>query len=71
MRSIPVKNLALAQTLGEMNHKRFINLQWKRVVKPQFQSINVTLANEMGQKVPFLSCGRINVTLAFRPTPRL
>ena len=70
LRSIPVKSLALAQTLGEMNHKSFTNLQWKRVKKPQFQSINVTLANEMGQKVPFLRCGRTNVTLAFRPTPR-
>ena len=70
LRSIPVKSLALVQTLGEMNHKSFSNLQWKRVIKSQFQSINVTLANEMGQKIPFLSCGRTNVTLAFRPTPR-
>ena len=69
LRSIPVKSLVLAQTLGEMNHKSFTNLQWKRVIKSQFQSINVTLANEMGQKIPFLSCGRTNVTLAFRPTP--
>ena len=63
LRSIPVKSLALAQTLGEINHKCFNNLQWKRVIKPQFQSINVTLTNEMGQKVPFM-------TLAFRPAPR-
>ena len=69
LRSIPVKSLVLAQTLGEMNHKSFTNLQWKCVIKSQFQSINVTLVNEMGQKIPFLSCGRTNVTLAFRPTP--
>ena len=70
LRSVPLKSVTMVQTLGEMNHKSFTNLQWKRVIKPQFQSINVFLANEMGQKMPFLSCGRTNVTLAFRPAPR-
>lgn len=70
LRSIPLKSVTLAHALGEMNHKSFNNLQWKRVIKPQFQSISITLANEMGQRMPFLSCGRTNVTLAFRPTPR-
>ena len=70
LRSIPYKSLSLAQTLGEMNYKSSTNLQWKRVIKPLFQSINVTLANEMGQKKSFLSCGRTYVTLAFRTTPR-
>ena len=70
MRSIPLKSIALAQTMGEVNHKSLTNLQWKRIVKPQFQSISLFLANEMGQKMPFLSCGRTNITLAFRPVPR-
>lgn len=70
LRSIPLKSVTLAQTLGEVNHKSFRNLQWKRVVKSQFQSITLTLANEIGQKMPFLSCGRTNVTIAFRPAPR-
>ena len=70
LRSIPLKSITLAQTMGEVNHKIFTNLQWKRIVKPQFQSISLTLANEMGQKMPFLSCGRTNITLAFRPAPR-
>ena len=70
LRSIPLKSMTLAHTMGEVNHKSFTNLQWKRIVKPQFQSISLTLANEMGQKMPFLSCGRTNITLAFRPAPR-
>ena len=70
LRSIPLKSITLAQTMGEVNHKSFTNLQWKRIVKPQFQSISLTLANEMGQKMPFLSCGRTNITLAFRPVPQ-
>ena len=70
LRSIPLKGIALAQTMCEVNHKSFTNLQWKRIIKPQFQSICLTLANEMGQKMPFLSCGRTNITLAFRPVPR-
>ena len=70
LRPIPLKSMTLAHTMGEVNHKSFTNLQWKRIVKPQFQSISLTLANEMGQKMPFLSCGRTNITLAFRPAPR-
>ena len=68
LRSIPLKSVTVAQTMGEVNHKSFANLQWKRIVKSQFQSISLTLANEIGQKMPFLSRGRTNVTLAFRST---
>lgn len=72
LRSIPLHATRMwaNTTVGEVNHKSFTNLQWKRVVKSQFQSISLTLANEVGQKMPFLSCGRTNVTLAFRPIPK-
>lgn len=71
LRSIPLNATRMwTNTVDEVNHKSFTNLQWKRVVKSQFQSISLTLANEVGQKMPFLSCGRTNVTLAFRPIPK-
>ena len=52
MRFISLKSMTLAHTMGEVNHKSFTTLQWKRIAKPQFQSISLTLANEMCQKMP-------------------
>ena len=42
------------------------NLQWKTVVKSSFQSISITLRDETGQLMPFLSVGRTCLTLKFR-----
>ena len=53
----------------EVNQRSFSNLQWKRIYKSQFQSITLTLDNEMGQRMPFLSCGHTSITLALRTKP--
>ena len=70
LRSIPLDRLSSAnQYRREVNHRSFSNLQWKRFYKSQFQPITLTLANEMGQRMPFLTCGRTSITLALRPKP--
>ena len=68
LRSIPLDSLSSTnQYIREVNHRSFSNLQWKTIYKSQFQSITLTLANEMGQRMPFLSCGRTSITLAPKP----
>ena len=50
----------------QQNYRTFGNLEWRRVVKSSIESILVSLRNETGQLVPFLSRGRTNLTLHFR-----
>ena len=50
----------------QQNYRTFDNLQWHRIVKSSIKSISVSLRNETGQLVPFLSRGRTNLTLHFR-----
>ena len=69
LRSIPLESLFSTKRRREVNHRSFSNLQWKRIYKSQFQSITLTLANELGQQMPFLSCGRTSITLALTPKP--
>ena len=71
LRSIPLESLSWTdhRERKEVNHRSFSNLQWKRIYKSEFQSITLTLANEMGQRMPFLSCGRTSITLALRTKP--
>ena len=69
LRSIPLESLFSTKRRREVNHRSFSNLQWKPIYKSQFQSITLTLANEMGQQMPFLSCGRTSIALALRPKP--
>ena len=49
-----------------LHYQTLTNLQWKRIVKTTVQSISISLRNETGQLVPFLSRDRTNVTLQFR-----
>ena len=49
-----------------ISYRSFSNLQWKTVVKSSFQSISITLRDETGQLMPFLSVGRTCLTLKFR-----
>ena len=49
-----------------LHYHTLTNLQWKRIVKTTVQSISISLPNETGKLVPFLSRGRTNVTLQFR-----
>ena len=71
LRSIPLESLSLTdqRERKEVNHRIFSNLQWKRIYKSQFQTITLILANEMGQRMRFLSCGRTSITLALRTKP--
>ena len=70
LRSIPLDSFSSTnQIRREVNHRSFSNLQSKRIYKSQFQSIILTLANEIGQRMPFLSCGRTSINLAYRPKP--
>ena len=71
LRSIPLESLSLTgnRQRKEVNHRSFSNLQWKRIYKTQFHPTTLTLANEMGQRMPFLSCGRTSITLALRTKP--
>ena len=70
LRSIPLDSLSSTnQYRREKNQRSFSNLQRKRIYKSQFQSNTLTLASETGQRMPFLSCGRISITLALRSKP--
>ena len=66
-RAIPLtEKLATGIQQQQQNYRTFGNLQWRCVVKSSIESISVALRNETGQLVPFLSCGRTNLTLHFR-----
>jgi len=67
LRAIPLtERPATANHEQQQNYRTFGNLQWRRVVKSSIESISVSLRNETGQLVPFLSRGRTNLTLHFR-----
>ena len=71
LRTILLESLSCTdqQERKEVNHRSFSNLQWKRIHKSQFQSITLNLANAMGQRMPFLSCGRTSIIFALRTKP--
>ena len=68
LRSIPLNSIA--HSIGSVNHKSFTNLQWKPIVKSHLQSITLSLANELGQKKPFLSGRRTNIDIALPLAPQ-
>ena len=45
-------------------------MQWKRLNKSNFQSITISLCDESGQLMPFVSIGRTIITLSFRRRKR-
>ncbi len=47
-------------------YKAFKRMQFKKVVKSTFHSVNIELRDEGGSPVPFLGTGRTNVTLLFK-----
>ena len=70
LRSVPFESLSNSgQKRREVDHRSFTILQQKRFCKSQFRSITLSLANEIGQTIPFLGCGRTDITLALRPKP--
>ena len=50
-------------------YRSFAKLQWKNVVKSSIESIKVSLIDEGGNFMPFLSIGRTCLTLQFRQLP--
>ena len=49
-----------------VHYRSFAKLQWKTVVKSAIQSISISLMDETGNLMPFLSIGRTCLTLKFR-----
>ena len=66
LRAIPLTERSTTAKHQQQNYRTFNNLQWRRIVKSSIESISVSLRNETGQLVPFLSRGRTNLTLHFR-----
>ena len=66
LRAIPLTERPATGNQQQLIYRTFGNLQWRRVVKSSIESISVSLRNETGQLVPFLSRGRTNLTLHFR-----
>ena len=66
LRAIPSNERQTAGSQQQQNYRTFGNLQWRRVVKSSIESILVSLRNETGHLIPFLSRGRTNLTLHFR-----
>ena len=62
LRVIPLQQTKDAATC----YRTFNKLQWKRLSRTSFQSITISLCDETGQPMPFVSIGRTNLTLAFR-----
>ena len=62
LRAIPLETNSAAA----ITSKTFNKLQWKRINKTNFQSITMSLCDERGHLMPFVSVGRTNLTLAFR-----
>ena len=60
LRAIPLTERPATGNQQQQNYRTFGNLQWRRVVKSSIESISVSLRNETGQLVPFLSRGRTN-----------
>lgn len=67
LRAIPLDaNQTKNGSHQRQNYQTFGNLQWRRIVKSSLESITISLRNESGQLIPFLSRGRTNITLQFR-----
>ena len=70
LRTIALPNNSTQKTQNTITcHQSFSNFQWKNVVKSSFQSINITIRDETGQLMPFLSIGRSWLTLKFQFLP--
>ena len=62
LRAIPLDT----STRSAICSKTFYKLQWKPINKKNFESITITLCDEGGQLMPFVSVGRTNLAVAFR-----
>lgn len=49
-----------------MNYQTFQNLQYKKLLKNSFHSVQVELRDDKGELLPFLSIGITRLTLVFR-----
>ena len=63
-----VKNDDIISTGQYMNYQKFPNLQFKKILKNSFHSINLELRDSYGEKVPFNSVGVTRAVLIVRKT---
>ena len=55
------------KTTGQyLNYQTFSNLQFRRLLKNSFHSINTDLRDTSGEKIPFVSVGLTRLVLMFR-----
>ena len=66
LRAIPLNERQTGGSQQQQIYRLFGNLQWHRIVKSSIESISVSIRNETGHLIPFLSRGRKNLTLHFR-----
>ena len=66
LRAFPFTERLATGNQQQQKYQTFGNLNWRRVVKSSIESISLSLGNETGQVVAFLSRSRTNLTLHFR-----
>ena len=55
-------------TVAPVHHKTFTNLDYKRLLSNNIQSIKVELRSEIGKLIPFTGIGKVVVSLKFQRT---
>ena len=55
-------------TVAPVHHKTFTNLDYKRLLSNNIQSIKVELRSETGKLIPFTGIGKVVVSLKFQRT---
>ena len=60
-----LKSCDLITTGQNMNYQTFSNLQFRRLLKNSFQSIQIDLRDKSCEKIPFVSVGLTRLVLMF------
>ena len=61
LRAIPLNEQQTGGSQQQQSYRTFSNLQWRCIVKSSIESISISLRNETGHLIPFLSRGCINL----------
>ena len=62
-----LRNVSL-NTVAPIHHKTYTNLDYKRLLSNNIQSIKVELRNETGKWIPFTGIGKVVISLKFHST---
>ena len=49
-----------------MNYRTFENLQFKRLLKNSFHTVQIDIRDATGEQIPFMALGITRLTLVFR-----